>query len=165
MSPDTALTIFVFISAIALCIQAGLLFGIYKTARAIEQQALSVMPQVKAILTKADATLDENRKQIADITAKANAVMDLTKTQLVKVDGLLTDASSRAKVQLDRAEMVLDDTMGRIHQSVTAVHSGIVRPVREIQGIAAGVRTAFAYFLRGGRPSVDRATQDDEMFI
>jgi hypothetical protein len=48
---------------------------------------------------------------------------------------------------------------------VTAVHSGILRPVREIQAITAGVSAAVQAFLRGGRPSVAQATLDDEMFI
>jgi hypothetical protein len=61
--------------------------------------------------------------------------------------------------------MVVDDTVSRVHESVTAVHNGLLRPVREIQGIATGVRTAVEHFLRGGRPSVAQATQDDEMFI
>jgi hypothetical protein len=40
-----------------------------------------------------------------------------------------------------------------------------MRPLRELTGIAAGIRTALAYLTRGNRPSVDRATSDEEMFI
>ena len=166
------LTVFVFVSAIALVIQAGLLFGIYKAARTLQQQTTSVLPQVQSVLGKAEATLDESRKTIAEITTKANEIttkandlMDMGKAQMVKLDGVITDASQRAKVQLERAELVVDDTMTRVHQSVTAVHNGIVRPVKEIQAIAAGISTAIQHFLRGGRPSVAQATHDDEMFI
>jgi hypothetical protein len=75
------------------------------------------------------------------------------------------DATQRAKVQLERAEMVLDDTMSRAHETVTMVHSGLLRPLREVQGIAAGIRTAIAHLTRGNRPSVAQATHDEEMFI
>jgi hypothetical protein len=166
------LTVFVFVSAIALVIQAGLLFGIYKAARTLQQQTTSVLPQVQSILSKAETTLDESRKNIAEITTKANEIttkandlMDMGKAQMVKLDVVITDASQRAKVQLERAELVVDDTMTRVHQSVTAVHNGIVRPVKEIQAITAGISTAIQHFLRGGRPSVAQATHDDEMFI
>ncbi|MEJ7608655.1 MAG: hypothetical protein WKF37_20880 [Bryobacteraceae bacterium] len=159
------MTFFVLVSAIALCVQAGLLFGIYRTTRALQQQATSVMPQVKSILDKAESTLDESRKNIVEITTKANEMMDLGKAQLVKLDLVITDASSRAKVQLERAELVVDDTVSRVHESVTAVHNGIIKPVREIQGVAAGVKAAVQHFMQGGRPSVAQATQDDEMFI
>ena len=159
------MTFFVALSAVALLIQAGLLFGIYKTTRALQSQATSILPQVKSILAKAETTIEQSRQNIVDITAKANAMMDVGKAQLVKLDEVLTDASGRAKVQLERAEMVVDDTVSRVHQSVTAVHSGILRPVREIQGLTTGIRAAVDHFLRGGRPSVAQATQDDEMFI
>src|SRR5262245_28015142 len=159
------MTVFVIVAAVAMCIQATLLYGIFKSTRTLKTQATSLLPQVKTILTTAESTLDESRKNIVEITTKANEMMDIGKAQLVKLDAVITDASSRAKVQLERAELVVDDTVSRVHQSVTAVHNGILRPVKEIQGIATGVRAAVEHFLRGGRPSVAQATQDDEMFI
>ena len=166
------MTGFVTISAIALCIQAALLFGIYKTSKAMQEQTASIMPQAKSILAKAESTLDQSRRTVeelsgkfVEITDKANQMMDIGKAQLVKLDLVITDASDRARVQLERAEMVVDDTVTRVHESVAAVHSGIMKPIREVQGVATGVRTAVSVFMRGGRPSVAQATQDDEMFI
>lgn len=166
------MTVFVAVAAIALCIQAGFLFGTYKAAKAIQEQTASVLPQVRSVLSKAEATIDESRKHVVEITAKANEIagktnelLDLGKAQMVKIDTVVTDASERAKVQLERAEMVVDDAMTRVNQSVTAVHTGIIKPVREIQAVAAGVSAAVQHFLRGGRPSVAQATHDDEMFI
>jgi hypothetical protein len=89
----------------------------------------------------------------------------VTKQQLAKVDELLTDATTRAKVQMERAEMVLDDTMTRVQETVSYVQSGVVRPVREVYGVFAGIRTALAYLGRAGRATVDHATSDEEMFI
>jgi hypothetical protein len=40
-----------------------------------------------------------------------------------------------------------------------------MRPLREVNGIAAGVRAALNALARGNRPTVDRATSDEEMFI
>jgi len=166
------MTGFVIIAAIALSIQAGLLYGIYKSSKAMQEQAASIMPQAKSILAKAEATLDQSRKNVVDITekfveitGKANQMMDIGKAQLVKLDSVITDATNRAQAQLERAEMVVDDTVTRVHESVSAVHNGLMKPVREVQGVATGVRTAVSVFLRGGRPSVAQATQDDEMFI
>ena len=159
------MTLFVVLSAVALFLQAGLLYGIYKSVRTVQEQTSSMLPQIKSILTKAESTIDQSQRNIVEITTKANEMMDIGKTQLVRLDAVLNDASSRAKVQIEKAEMVVDDTMSRVHESVAAVHNGILRPIREIHGVAAGVKTAVTYFLRGGRPSVDQATQDDEMFI
>ena len=107
------LTVFVAVSAIALCIQAGLLFGIYKatTKSARTGHVADAAGYVRP--WKAETTIDESRKNIAEITAraneiaaKANELMDMGKVQMAKLDAVLADASQRAKVQLERAELV-----------------------------------------------------------
>jgi len=180
------LTFFVFLCAVAMCLQAAMLIGIWKSTKQLQEQAASVLPQVRSVLARADSTLEENRKNIAEVTAKAgeiaakintfaetaneiagkaNDLMDSGKTQMARLDVVIADASDRARVQLERAELIVDDTMSRVHQSVTAVHNGVVKPIREIQGLTAGLRAAIQHLLRGGRPSVADATHDDEMFI
>lgn len=168
MSQDLLLytmTAFVVIAAIALCIQAGLLYAIYRSTNSVQQQVNALMPQVKNILAMAETTLQQSRQHVVEITAKANDIMDQAKVQMNRLDALMADASARARNQLERAEMVVDDTVSRVHESVAALHSGIMKPIREINGVAAGVRTALRFLLRGSRPTVDQATQDDEMFI
>ncbi len=182
MSQDLLVAILAFFVAlcfVAMCIQAGLLYAMYKVAKSAQANVLPVMPQVKSVLARADTILDQSRQNIVDITARANEIsakaseitqkgneiMDLAKSQMVKLDGLVTDAATRTRAQLERAELVVDDTVTRVHESVAAVHNGLLRPIREINGVAAGVKTAVSVFLRGGRPSVAQATQDDEMFI
>jgi hypothetical protein len=175
MSQDVLLwvmTVFVFISAVALCIQAGLLFGIYRTAKGLQEQTASMVPQARKILALAESTLEESRKHIVDISArasemsvKASEIMDSAKSQLAKIDLLVTDATARARTQLDRAELVVEDTVGRVHETVAAVHHGVLAPIRQLNGLAVGLRTAVSVFLTGGRPNVAEATHEDEMFI
>jgi len=142
-----------------------MLVGMYLAMSSIRKNLLDILPQAKSILAKTEATVDQSKKNVIQITEKANEIMDLAKSQMMKIDSVVTDASSRAKVQLERAEMVVDDTVTRVHSSVSAVHNGILRPIREINGVATGVRTAVQHFMRGNRPSVAQVTQDDEMFI
>lgn len=159
------IAVFVFIAAVALCIQAGYLYAMYKSAKAMEQKVVPLTPKVEALVAAARETLDQSRKQIVDITIKTNDILDSTKRQMVKIEDLVSDGASRAKVQMDRVEMVLDDTMSRAHETVAVVHNGIMRPLREINGIAIGIKTAFEHLARGNRTSVAQATSDEEMFI
>lgn len=156
---------FVLVSAIALCIQAGFLFGMYKATKVLQEKVTPLIPKVDALLDTAKSTVDHSKQQIVDITAKANEILDSTKGQLAKVDGVVTDATSRAKVQMERVEMVLDDTMSRAHETVATVHNGIMRPLREINGLAMGLKATMSHLSKGGRPSVAQATSDEEMFI
>lgn len=161
----TVIMVFVIISAIALCMQAGFLFGMYRTARALQDRITPLVPKVESLVESTRQTVDQSKQQIVEITTKANDILDSTKSQLAKVEEVVSDATSRAKVQMERVEMVLDDTMSRAHETVATVHNGIMRPLREINGIAVGLKTAFAHLARGGRPSVAQATSDEEMFI
>lgn len=165
MDEHTLLTIFVGLAALAMLIQAGTLLGLFIVARKIQEKVSTLTGPIAGIIDTSKKTLQTVEGHIDRIGASSNAILDTTKQQLTKVDGLITDASTRAKVQMERAEMVLDDTMGRVQQTVSFVQSGVVRPVREVQGIVTGIRTALTHLGRGGRPTVDHATADEEMFI
>ncbi len=166
------MAVFVTVAAIALVIQAGMLFGIYKSSRAMQAKVETLAPKVEALVPKIEAladtsraAVDESRVKIAEITGKTTEILDITRRQLERIEDLLEDASTRALVQFDRAEMVVDDAMNRAQETVAIVHEGIMKPVREINGVAAGLKAALQYFFRGGRPNPDQVTADDEMFI
>jgi hypothetical protein len=159
------MTAFVIIAAIALCVQAGLLFGMYRTTRAMQDRVMPLLPKVESLVESARATVDHSRLQLVEMTGKANEILDSTRSQIRKVEEVVNDATSRAKVQLERVEMVMDDTLSRTHETVVAVNAGILKPLREINGIAVGIKTTFAYLARGTRPNVAEATADEEMFI
>ena len=159
------MTAFVIIAAIALCIQAGMLAAMYKATRSMQQSIQPLVPKVESLIDTTKTTVEQSRQQIADITSRTNDILDSTKRQLAMVEEVVSDASARAKVQLERMEMVLDDTVSRVHETVAVFHGGIMRPLREVTGIAVGLRAALAFLARGNRPSVDRVTTDEEMFI
>jgi hypothetical protein len=165
MDEHTLLTIFVGLAALAMLIQAGTLLGLFIVAKRIQEKVSVLSGPIAGIIDTSKKTLQTVEGHIDRIGKSSSAILDTTKQQLAKVDELVTDASTRAKVQMERAEMVLDDTMGRVQHTVSFVQSGVVRPVREVQGIVTGIRTAITHLGRGGRPTVDHATADEEMFI
>jgi len=173
------MTAFVIIAAVALCIQAGLLVGMYKTTKGLQDKITPLIPKVDAVIPKVELlipkvdsllesskiTVEQSRVQIVEITSLANEILVSAKNQLAMVEEVVTDATARAKVQIERAEVVLDDTINRAHETVAIVHNGIMRPLQELNGIVAGVRAALAFLARNNRPSVAQATSDEEMFI
>jgi len=161
----TLLTIFVIVAAVALVIQAGMLIGLFIVARSLQAKITEILPDVQNVIGISKRTLESVEKHINKIGATSGAILDVTKQQLAKVDELLIDATTRAKVQMERAEMVLDDAMTRTQQTVSLVQRGVVRPVREVYGVFAGIRTTISHLGRSGRPTVDHATSDEEMFI
>jgi len=160
----TVMTVFVCVSAAALLIQAGLLFGIYKSARGLQENVQRLLPKIESLLETSRQTIEDSRRQIADITSKTSEILETTRRQVNRVEELLEDAASRARVQMDRAELVLDDAMVRAQRTVALVEGGVVKPLMQIQGVAAGIKTALTFLLRG-RPNPANAHADEEMFI
>ena len=176
MDQQTLLTIFVGLAALAMFIQAVMLVGLLLVARKLQEKVMPLLGPAQGILESSKRMIDKVEGHVDRISTSveshiekignsSSAILDTTKQQLVKVDGLLSDATTRAKSQMDRAEMVLDDTMSRVHQTVSTVQSGVLRPVREVQGLFAGVKGALSYLSKSGRATVDHATSDEEMFI
>lgn len=134
-------------------------------ARDLRKKLMPLWPEIQHIVSVTRRTVERTEGQVEKIASTSVEMLNTSKQQLAKVDELLTDATMRAKVQIERAEMVIDDTMSRVQSTVVVVQRGVVRPIREVQGILAGFRTALQYIGRGGRPTVDHATSDEEMFI
>jgi len=160
----TVMTAFVIIAAVALIIQAAMLAGIYKASRGMQENVQRLLPKIEGVLDTSRKTIEDSRKQIADITAKTSEILDTTRQQVHRIDEFLNDAAARARVQMDRAEMVLDDAMVRTQRTVAVVEGGILKPIVQIQGVAAGIKTALTVLLRG-RPNPEDAHSDEEMFI
>jgi len=168
MSPESLLyvmTAFVAVSAVALLVQMFLLVGVYRSTKQLRERVETFLPRAEELVATTQRTVEDTRLQVMEVVAKANQALDLTRTQLTRLDEILLDATARAKVQLERAELILDDTMTRVHETVAVLHSGVLRPLREVNGVVAGFRAAFSRLLQGARPTVAEVTQDDEMFI
>jgi len=160
----TVMTAFVIIAAVALIIQAAMLAGIYKTSRGLQENVQRLLPKIEGVLETSRQTIEDSRKQIADITSKTSEILDTTRQQVHRIDEFLNDAAARARVQMDRAEMVLDDAMVRTQRTVAVVEGGFIKPIMQVQGVAAGIKTAITFLLRG-RPNPEDAHSDEEMFI
>jgi hypothetical protein len=159
------MTAFVALAAIAMIAQAVAIVALYKGIKAAEHRIAVVLPKLEQLLETSQATIEQGRSQILDITRRTTEILDSARLQMSRVDEVLGDATLRARVQLERAEAIIDDTLSRAQQTVGLVHSGVMRPLREIQGVSAGIKTALAFLAKGNRRSVAQVTQDEEMFI
>lgn len=162
----TVLTVFVGLCALSMLGQCFALLGLYRKVKEIHQQATPLIGKAEVTLESAKATLEESRKQIAEISLKTSKILDSTQQQLEKIDGVVSEASLRAVTQLERVEMVVGDTVDRVQGLIASAHDGLVKPLKELNALAAGVRSGFGFLFGGSKKqSVVNVTQDEEMFI
>lgn len=153
------------LSAIAMIAQAIFAWQMRNKVAELTERLNTELPRALAFVDHAEKTLQETRLHLNTVAARANDVLSNAQVQLKRIDEIMSDASSRAKAQMERMELVLDDTVGRLHQTVVTLNNGVMRPIREINGIASGLKAVFSHLIRSSRPTVDRATADEEMFI
>ena len=161
----TSIAVFVAISAAAMIFQAAMLYGTYKASRELRDRIVPLTVKVDALVESSRSAVDEARVKMVEITTRTNQILDVARQQMETVEELLDDASLRTRRQLRNAEMVVEDALARAQETVELVHKGILSPIRGINGVAAGVRAALQFLLRGTRPSPDQVTVDEEMFI
>ena len=132
-----------------------------RTGTLVERVSRDIEPVLKA----SREFLVEGREKLASLTANLNEISLLARSQMVRVDGFVKDTTERAQMQIVRLDQLVGDTMDRVEQTTHAIQSGVLGPIREVSAVVAGVRTALEFFVNRNRKTVERATQDEEMFI
>jgi len=122
--------------------------------------------QAGKLLTSANRIIEDARPRISEVSSEVAAISHSSREQVERLGELLQDAGDRARSRLEQIDQTVESTVEQVEQVGDAVKRTVMRPVREVNGIAAGISAAVATLV--GKPrkySVDSATQDEEMFI
>jgi methyl-accepting chemotaxis protein len=122
--------------------------------------------QAGKILTNTNRIIEETRPRISEVSSEVAAISHSGREQVERLGELLQDAGERARNRLEQIDHTVENTVEQVEQVGDAVKRTVMRPVREVNGIAAGISAAVSSLV--GKPrkySVDSATQDEEMFI
>jgi hypothetical protein len=161
----------VIVGAVALALQAVWIFEMYKASRVIRDRLLVTLPKAEGLIDASKVAveaskgvIEESRLAISDFRAKSNNILDVGHRQMLQLESLLDDATARTSRQLKFAEAVVEDTLNRVESTVGLVHKGVLKPIRSISGLAAGIGAAVSYLL-SRKPDPEGATLDEEMYI
>ncbi len=140
--------------------------AIVRSGRDQVERAGVFIQNAKQLAATANQILQDVRPRIAQISEETAAIVHTGREQVERVGDLLTDAGDRALARLEQINHGVESTVNQIENVSGAVKSAVLRPVREVNGIAAGISAAVSTLVRGQhKSSVDSATQDEEMFI
>jgi methyl-accepting chemotaxis protein len=125
-----------------------------------------LIQSVNRVTATADLIMQDVRPRIADISDQTVAIVRSGREQVERVGDLLHDAGDRTHARLEQIDHAVEATIKQIENVSGTVKSAVLRPVREVSGIAAGISAMVATLMRGRRKnSLDSATQDEGMFI
>ena len=159
------MTAFVVVAAVALVVQMVLLFLMYLATRSMKKQLASLIAKVEPLAESGQRLVEEVRGYAREISAQTTELMEMSRRELARIDDVMGEATDRTRAQMDRIEMVLDDTVNRYQETIALLQSGILRPLRQLNAITAGIRATIAVLAGSRRRTVEQATHDEEMFI
>jgi flagellar biosynthesis protein FliQ len=161
----TVTTVAVAIAAIAIVGMAIMVFSMFKAVTTIRDQVQLFLPKAEGLVTAATRMIAENQQELRAIVCRTNEIVETAHKDVTRLDAFVEDTTTRAKVQLERLELVMDDTVERVHHTVVMLNNTVLKPVREVSGVASGVKAAVKHLMRANRPTPAQATSDEEMFI
>ncbi len=160
--------------------QAVIMSALYKAGKeaqkAAKEASAKVAPMVErfesfaatthSLLIMSNKILEENRPRIADITAETLLIAKAARVHADRIGELIDEANGRAKARIVQIDETVGHTVEQVEHATEAVKDAVMRPVKEVNGLMAGVKAAFSTYAQGGnRNSPDHVTQDEEMFI
>jgi methyl-accepting chemotaxis protein len=160
------------ISTLCICIMAAVAIVLYRLMSKLQTKTESMMARVEPIVDTVKRLADENAPKFSGIATRAKEIADnakdisdVAKDQAHRFAEVGRDIADRTKVQVARVDAVVDDTVDQVHHAGNNVKDAVMKPMREASGVLAGVKAAVSTLAQGRRASVNRITQDEEMFI
>ncbi len=159
------LSVFTGVAALALLVQMFLFLGLYRSIKAIQERTTALADRLEPLIESTRRMVEETRQQGREILTRAQAIAETTRVQVIRLDELLAEVSAHTRSHLERLDRIAQSTAERVEETVASVQRTVLAPVREINALAAAVRAVVQHLGRRRMPAVERATQDENLFI
>jgi methyl-accepting chemotaxis protein len=169
------LTVFVFLTGVAVLLQACVLAAMYLAMRKSSERMEALAAEVKAKLLptveQAQSMMIELRPKLQVIADNLEETTSSVRSQVQRVDATVSDVVDRARLQVIRADELLTRTLDRVEQTSDMVHKTVISPVRQFSGLMQGLTVGLEFLFsgrgrkNGGRREEGRPVPQDEMFI
>jgi uncharacterized protein YoxC len=167
---NTIITIFVVVAAVALVVQMGILFALYKalrqTSERVEGIAGRLEQQAAPVLTTAAAILEDARPKLAEITSNLAETSAVVRAHVAQVGEATGEIVERARLQAARLDEFIVSAARKVEATSELLQHKVFSPMRRIRAIVTALNAGLS-FLRSNRPrrTSGEQVEDEEMFI
>ncbi len=183
---DTTLSWIIGIGVLLLLIiQATVFVGLYFLARrlvSLVEQTGQLQTKAEYVLNNAEPVLKTAQGLMAELKEAAdyfsqgmqhiNAITEMAKDEAADVKNLLGDTTALARREVERTRMKVNQVQNTLatatdqfERTTALVQQSVLQPAREFSYLMFGLRRAIDVLMAGNRLPVNRAYQDEEMFI
>lgn len=172
MNPNTVLTVFVAVTAVAFVGQLFLLYGLLKAVKEsserVERIANRIEERTTPVLATAQAILEEAQPRIGEITSNLAEASATIRANVAGVAEAAGEIMERARMQAAHLDELIHSTANKVAQTTDFIQDRVITPVRRVQAIVSAV-SAGVGFLKRSRSRAKgpqlAAADDEEMFI
>jgi archaellum component FlaC len=129
----------------------------------------STVANVKGVTVQARDAFEnltaESRAIAAAISVSTREITEVARTQAQHFAGTLEETNLMLRRQVTELDHLLSRTQLRIEDTTIEVQTSVLKPLRELAAVVAGVRRTVDVLLNRDRKPIDQVYQDEEMFI
>jgi len=160
------------IATLSIFVTAVTMILLFRAISRLENRVGGVADRAEPVFDSVRHLVNENSPKIGDImtavretAGNTRDISVIAKDQAHHFAEVGRDITDRAKAQVARVDAAVDQTVEQVQLLGTDVKIAVMKPMNEVSGVLAGIRAGVSTYKQGRRPSVARATQDEEMFI
>src|SRR5258708_20527882 len=129
------ITIGVLLAAVAVIVQAGLVFAMYRLTKATQDKVTPALEAALPVITGTRRLLDENGPKFSEMMTDSAEMLKGLREQVNRLGEVVKDVSDRTRAQVARIDGAVDQTVEQLGQASGAVKTAILSPVKQVDGI------------------------------
>jgi len=169
---NTVITIFVVVAAVAIVVQMGILFALYKALRQssdrMESLANRLEQKATPVLATAAAILDDARPKLAELTTNLAESSAIVRAQVQQVGEATAEIVERARLNAARLDDFIVNAAHKV-EATSDLLQNVLSPMRRVRAMVSALSAGLSFLKakRSRRASGGGAEQveDEEMFI
>jgi len=174
MDHEGLLTVFVIVTALAVLMEAAVLFAIYRSLtrliQAVGRIDASLKEHLNPVLAAVQAIATAAREPVGTILSNLADMSAVLRQRTHSADAVAAEVLNRARSEIVRADELVSGILLKVERASEVVERGVLIPIREISAIIAGFRKGFEFFVGRRRPPApgerrQSAPQEEQLFI
>jgi len=158
-------TLSMFVTAVAMILMFRAISRLETRLGGAADRAEPVFDSIRFLVNENSPKIGDIVTSVRETAGNTRDISVIAKDQAHHFAEVGRDITDRAKAQVARVDAAVDQTVEQVQHLGTDVRIAVMKPVSEVSGVLAGIRAGVSTYKQGRRPSVARATQDEEMFI
>ena len=110
-----------------------------RRAGPVLDKAVPVLDQARQVLVNTNLILETARPRVSEVSAEVVEIARETRAQVERIGTLIHNAGDRARHRLEQIDQTVESTVEQVEQVGDSVKRAVMRPVREANGLAAGI--------------------------